>query len=118
MERVGVVVTDTHVKPAELDAAITRVADTRRPLSIEVVIPVELPPTLPISAVPPRIAARADALLVRARAALEAARCPARAEIVACRSVGALLRDLPPLERLILVGATAWSVRRAARGVA
>jgi hypothetical protein len=118
MSRVGVVVTDTHVRPDGLMDAIAAAAAGRKHLSLEVVIPVVLPATLPISAVPPRIAARANALLEQAKASLELAACPAQAQITPCRSVAALLRELSPMNRLILVGSAGWGVRRAARGVA
>jgi hypothetical protein len=118
MSRVGVVVTDTHVRPDGLMEAIAAAAADRGHLSLEVVIPVVLPPTLPISAVPPRIAARANALLEQARASLELAACPSQAQITPCRSIPALLRELSPMNRLILVGSAGWGVRRAARGVA
>jgi hypothetical protein len=118
MSRVSVVVTDTHVRPEGLMEAIAGVASGRGHLSLEVVIPVVLPATLPISAVPPRIAARANALLEQARASLEIAACPAQAQIAPCRSVAALLHELSPMDRLILVGSAGWGVRRAARGVA
>jgi hypothetical protein len=117
MSRVGVVVTDNRVRPERLMEAIAAAASGRGHLSLEVVIPVVLPATLPISAVPPRIAARANALLGQARASLEIAACPAQAQIAPCRSVAALLRELSPMNRLILVGSAGWAVRRAARGV-
>jgi hypothetical protein len=118
MSRVGVVVTDTHVRPEGLLEAIAAATAGRGHLSVEVVIPVVLPPTLPISAVPPRIAARANALLQQATASLEIAACPAQAQIAPCRSIPALLHDLAPMNRLILVGSAGWGVRRAARSVA
>jgi hypothetical protein len=118
MSRVGVVVTDTHVRPEGLLEAIATAASGREHLSLEVLIPVVLPPTLPISAVPPRIAARANGLLEQARASLEIAACPAQAQITPCRSIAALLHELSPMDRLILVGSAGWGVRRAARSVA
>ena len=118
MSRVGVVVTDTRVRPERLMEAIAAAASDRGHVSLEVVIPVVLPDALPISAVPPRIAARANALLDQATASLEIAACPASAEIAPCRTIPRLLRELSPMDRLILVGSAGWGVRRAARGVA
>jgi hypothetical protein len=112
------VVTDTHVRPEALREAIAAAASDRGHVSVQVVIPVVLPAALPISAVPPRIAARANALLEQATASLEVAACPASAEIAPCRTVPRLLRELSPMDRLILVGSAGWAVRRAARGVA
>jgi hypothetical protein len=37
---------------------------------------------------------------------------------VPCRSVAALLQAVWPVDSLVLVGGSGWSVRRAARGVA
>jgi hypothetical protein len=118
MSRVGIVVTDPHVRPARLIEAIAAAVSERGHVSLEVVIPVVLPDALPISGVPPRIAARANALLDQATASLEIAACPASAEIAPCRTIPRLLRELSPMDRLILVGTAGWGVRRAARGVA
>ena len=77
-----------------------------------------LPPTLPISAFPPRIAARMTALVQAARTAMHALDVHGRVAIVPCRSVAALLRSAGPTDALILVGRAGWDVRRAAHGSA
>jgi hypothetical protein len=77
-----------------------------------------LPSTLPITACPPRIAARLERLDQAACDAIERVGVTGRVEIEACRGVPALLRAVPRPDTLVLVGRAGWSVRRAARGVA
>ncbi len=115
-----VVPADSHVSPELIDAAVAE-ADRRaggRPVRVEVIVPAVLPPTLPIGACPPRLAARLAALRDAARAALDARGMRGRAAIVPCRNVPALLHATGPAETLIVVGRAGWSVRRAAHGVA
>lgn len=115
-----VVPADSHVSPELIDAAVAE-ADRRaggRPVRVEVMIPAVLPPTLPIGACPPRLAARLTALRDAARAALDARGMRGRAAIVPCRNVPALLQASGPAETLIVVGRAGWGVRRAAHGVA
>jgi hypothetical protein len=115
-----VVPADSHVSPALIGAAVAE-ADRRaggRPVRVEVIIPAVLPPTLPIGACPPRLAARLAALRDAARAALDARGMRGRAAIVPCRNVPALLHATGPAEALIVVGRAGWGVRRAAHGVA
>jgi hypothetical protein len=115
-----IVATDTHIQPQLLTDAIGD-AIARTPGAIRVVnvmIPAVVPPTLPITAWPPRLAARLDNLRDASEHAVEALRPRGRVEIVPCRSVAALLQAVWPVDTLILVGGAGWSVRRAARGVA
>jgi hypothetical protein len=85
---------------------------------VRVLLPAVLPPTLPIGAWPPRLAARLEGLRVAAGEAGASLTPPARVEIVPCRSIPALLNASWPVDALVLVGSAGWSVRRAARGVA
>ncbi len=87
-------------------------------LVVNVQIPAVLPPTLPISAWPPRLAARLERLRDATEALVESLTPPGRVEIVPCRSVATLLQAVWPVDTLILVGKAGWSIRRAARGVA
>jgi hypothetical protein len=115
-----IVATDTHIQPQLLRDAVGD-AIARTPGAIRVVnvmIPAVVPPTLPITAWPPRLAARLGNLRDAAEQAVEALRPRGRVEIVPCRSVAALLHAVWPVDTLILVGGAGWSVRRAARGVA
>ncbi len=86
-----------------------------------VLIPAVLPPTLPISALPPRLAGRLAVLRRAALTAVVEGGAAARAEIVRCRdvkaAVAAAVAAEPPGE-IVFVGAPGWSLRRAVRGVA
>ena len=115
-----IVATDSHI-PAQL--LIDAVADATRRGSgevavVNVMIPAVLPPTLPVTAWPPRLAARLGRLRDAMEPILETLQPKGRVEIVACRSVAALLQAVWPVDTLILVGRAGWSIRRAARGVA
>lgn len=115
-----IVATDSHIQPQLLADAV---ADATRQGSgavtvVNVMIPAVLPPTLPVTAWPPRLAARLGRLRDAMEPILETLQPKGRVEIVPCRSVAALLQAVWPVDTLILVGRAGWSVRRAARGVA
>ena len=116
-----IVCTDTRIEPQLLANALAD-AVARAPRDeirvVRVVLPAVLPPTLPITAWPPRLAARLEALRAAADEAGRSLQPPARVEVVPCRSVPALLDASWPADALVLVGSAGWSVRRAARGVA
>ncbi len=116
-----IVCTDTRVEPQLLTDALTdAVARAHRDevRVVRVLLPAVLPPTLPITAWPRRLAARLEALRAAADEAGRSLQPPARVEIVPCRSVPALLDASWPVDALVLVGRAGWGVRRAARGVA
>jgi len=116
-----IVCTDTRVEPGILaDALRDAAARVRRDeiVVVRVLLPAVLPPTLPIGAWPPRLAARLEGLRAAAGQAGASLTPPARVEIVPCRSIPALLNASWPVDGLVLVGSAGWSVRRAARGVA
>ena len=116
-----IVCTDTRVEPQFLTGALAD-AVGRAPRDeirvVRVVLPAALPSTLPITAWPPRLADRLEALRAAADEAGRSLQPPARVEVVPCRSVPALLDASWPADALVLVGSAGWSVRRAARGVA
>jgi hypothetical protein len=116
-----IVSADSRVDPELLTGAVDD-ALARAPRGqiavVRVVIPAVLPATLPISAWPPRLAARLNRLRETAEHAARALGSPCRVEIVPCRSVAALLNAVWPVDALVLVGSAGWGVRRAARGVA
>ena len=101
-----IVATDTHVQPQLLADAVA--AATRRSADavtvVNVLLPAVLPPTLPATAWPPRLAARLDRLHDAMEPILETLHPRGRVEIVPCRSVAALLQAVWPVDRLILVG--------------
>jgi hypothetical protein len=110
--------TSARVPPELLEAAIARAHQEHERLHI--VIPAVLPPTLPISAMPPHLAARVNALRRTAAETLARLRAPGRVEIVRGRDARSVLLAAsvePPCE-VVLVGSAGWSLRRAARGVA
>ena len=115
-----IVAVDPRLRPELLDEAICDVVRTDDGTlgPLRVLIPVVLPSTLPISACPPRIAARLDRLQEAASDALDRVGVTGRVEVEPCRGVPALLRLVPTPDTLVLVGRAGWSVRRAARGVA
>ena len=111
-------VTGARVPPELLEAAIAQAHQEHDRLHI--VIPAVLPPTLPISAMPPHLAARLNALRRAAAGTLAHLRTPGRVEIVRSRDARSALLAATverPAE-VVLVGAAGWSLRRAARGVA
>jgi hypothetical protein len=120
MHQTLVVATDSHLSPDVLSSAIAEAAGDalEPPPFVEILLPAVLPAVLPISACPPRIAARLSTLRERAAADLRALRLRGRVEIVACRSVPALLAAAEPVDNLVLAGRAGWAIRRAARGVA
>ena len=104
--------------PELLEEAIARAHQEHERL--HVVIPAVLPPTLPISAMPPHLAVRVNALRRVAAETLARLRAPGRVEIVRSRDARSALLAATverPAE-VVLVGAAGWSLRRAARGVA
>jgi hypothetical protein len=88
------------------------------PPFVEILLPAVLPSATPISACPPRIAARLAALRDRAAADLRTRHMRGRVEIVPCRSVPALLAAAEPVDTLVVAGRAGWTIRRAARGLA
>ena len=116
-----IVCTDTRVEPDLLVGALRDAAAgvARDEIAVvRVLLPAVLPPTLPIGAWPPRLAARIEGLRAAADRAGSSLTPPARVEIVPCRGIPALLNASWPVDALVLVGSAGWSVRRAARGVA
>jgi hypothetical protein len=112
------VTTSAHVPPDLLEAAIGRAHQEHE--RVHVIIPAVLPPTLPISAMPPHLAARVNTLRRTAVDTLARLRAPGRVEIVRSRDARSALLAATverPAE-VVLVGAAGWSLRRAARGVA
>jgi hypothetical protein len=120
MRRALVVATDSHLSPDVLGSAIAEAAGEalELPPHVEILLPAVLPAALPVSACPPRIAARLNALRDRAAEDLRTLRLRGRVEIVPCRSVQALLAAVEPVDSLVLAGRAGWAIRRAARGVA
>ena len=117
---VVILAVDPRLRPEVLDDAVADVvhSDDGTLGNLKVLIPLVLPSTLPITACPPRIAARLERLHDAACEAMERVGVTGRVEIEACRGVPALLRVIPRPDTLVLVGRAGWSVRRAARGVA
>jgi hypothetical protein len=115
-----VVATDSHLSPDVLSTAIAEAAgdELGLPPFVEILLPAVLPAVLPISACPPRIAARLSTLRERAAADLRARRLRGRVEIVPCHSVPALLAAAEPVDTLVLAGRAGWAIRRAARATA
>jgi hypothetical protein len=120
MRQTLVVATDSHLSPDVLSSAIAEAAGEALefPPFVEILLPAVLPAVLPISACPPRIAARLSRLRGRAAADLRTLRLRGRVEIVPCRSVPALLAAAEPVDTLVLAGHAGWAIRRAARGIA
>ncbi len=114
--RTVIVLTSSRAQPDQLEAAI---ADAAGPgAAVDVVIPAVLPPTLPISACPPRIVARLNGQREVASAALRRLGVRGSVSIEPSRSVATLLQALPRPDRLMLVGGAGWRLRRAAHGLA
>ena len=120
MHQTLVVATDSHLSPDVLSSAIAEAAGEplELPPFVEILLPAVLPAVLPISACPPRIAARLSTLRNRAAADLRALRLRGRVEIVPCRSVPALLAAAESVDSLVLAGRAGWAIRRATRGIA
>jgi hypothetical protein len=117
---VVIVAVDSRLRPGVLDDAVCDVVRANRetPASLSVLVPLVLHSTLPITACPPRIAARLERLRLTASETMGRLGLSGRAEIAPCRGVPALLHALPHPDVLVLVGRAGWSVRRAARGAA
>lgn len=108
-----------RVKPQLLAAAVAEVAAGN--CYVHVVIPAVLPSTMPISAYPPRLAERLEALRAAAVRAVREPMRRGRVEVTPCRSVQsaigrAIEQGMP--DEIVLVGAAPWRLRRALRGVA
>jgi hypothetical protein len=87
-----------HLGPAIVIAS----ADGRD--SVEILIPLVVPPTLPIGAQPPAAASQLNALREAAVGALWSHGVSGRAEIVPCRSLSGLVAAIVVPERVVLVG--------------
>jgi hypothetical protein len=112
-----VLTVNDHVPQALLETAISRALQVHERL--QVVIPAVLPPTLPISALPPRLAARLDVLRDAAQSVADRLGAPARIDVVQCRDVADALRGTVArcaFDEIILVGPAGWTLRRAAHG--
>ena len=118
--RVLIVPTNSHVPAHLLARAVVDAIDNARAyvVFLEILIPAVLPPTLPITACPPRIFARLSALQDVAGDTLLSHSTRGRVAISPCRSVPDLLRAAEPADVITLVGPASWLLRRAARGVA
>jgi hypothetical protein len=112
-----IVPTDSHVSPQAFAEIVREEALSAETRFVWVLLPVVIPPTLPIEAVPPRIAARLEHLRESADTALRASDVRGRVEVVPCRSVPALLAATGGRDRLVLAGRAGWPVRRAAHGL-
>lgn len=109
---------DSHVDPALLARTIDDAAGDDVTSFIEILLPAVMPAALPISACPPRIIGRLNALRTAAAGTLRRRPARGRVEIALCRTIPTLLRSVEPVDTLIVVGKAGWQVRRAARGVA
>ncbi len=116
-----IVCTDPRIEPELLAGALDE-ALARAPRDavrvVRVLLPAVLPPTLPISAWPPRLVERLERLRAAADERGRRFTPRPRVEIVPCRSIPALLGASWRVDALVLAGSAGWSVRRAARGVA
>ena len=112
-----IVPTDSRVSPWTLADTVSDEALFAETRFVWVLLPVVVPPTLPIGAVPPRIAARLEHLRDLADTALRASDARGRVEVVPCRSLPTLLAATGGRDRLVLVGRAGWPVRRAAHGL-
>jgi hypothetical protein len=112
-----IVPTDSHVSPKALADIVNDEGLSTETRFVWVLLPVVVPSTLPIGAVPPRIAARLEHLRESADTALRASDARGRVEVVPCRSLPALLEATGGRDRLVLVGRAGWPVRRAAHGL-
>jgi hypothetical protein len=118
--RTLIVTTNSHVRADVLARAIVDAIDDPRAgiVFVEILIPAVLPPTLPITACPPRIFARLGALQDVAGETLRSHSARGRVAISPCRSVPDLLRAAEPADMITLVGPASWLLRRAVRGLA
>jgi hypothetical protein len=112
-----IVATDSHVSPQALADIVSEEALSVESMFVWVLLPAVIPPTLPIAAVPPRIAARLEHLRETADTARRACDARGRVEVVTCRSVPALLAAAGGGDRLVLAGRAGWPVRLAAHGL-
>lgn len=112
-----IVATDSHVSPQALADIVGDEALSAETKFVWVLLPVVVPATLPIGALPPRIASRLEHLRESADTALRASDVRGRVEVVPCRSVPALLVATGGGDRLVLAGRTGWPVRRTAHGL-
>ena len=108
-----------RVKPELLAEAVAEVGKGN--CYVHVVIPAVLPATMPISAYPPRLAERLEALRIAAERAVREPMRRGRIEVTPCRSIQsaigqAIEQGMP--DEIVLVGAAPWRLRRALRGVA
>jgi hypothetical protein len=119
MTRRLVVTTRLGLPPGVLEDAIASAAASGDPLLV--VIPVTIPPTLPASAAPPRLARRVGELRERARRALVDLGADGRILVVPCRDRAAAVHRLcgrrPPAE-IVFAGPASWPLRRALHGLA
>jgi hypothetical protein len=111
--------TSPRIAPELLETAIAEVATGN--CYVHVVLPAVLPVTMPISAYPPRLAERLEALRVTAERAVRAPMRRGRIEITQCRSVQSAIgqafeQGMP--DEIVLAGAASWRLRRALRHVA
>jgi len=112
-----IVPTDSHASPRALADVVSDEALSAETRFVWVLLPVVVPATLPIGAVPPRIAARLEHLRESADTALRASDTRGRVEVVPCRSLPALLAATGGRDRLVLVGRAGSPIRRAAHGL-
>lgn len=113
-----VVVTGAHVAPETLEHAMVRARATYG--WIDVLIPAVLPPTLPVSAMPPHLALRLNVLREHAIQTFARLQAPGRIDIVPARDASTALRAVSARRpgEVILVGPVGWRLRRAAHGIA
>jgi len=108
-----VVTTRLGLPQGVLEEAIARAAVDGDPVTV--VVPVFLPPTLPISAAPAKLARRVAELEERARRALADQRCTGRVIVTPCRDhasvVWRLCRPGSGAE-IVLAGSASWALRR------
>jgi hypothetical protein len=112
-----IVPTESHARPRALADVVSDEALSAETRFVWVLLPVVIPSTLPIGAVPPRIAARLEHLRETADTALRASHVRGRVEVVPCRGLSALLAATGGRDRLVLVGRAGSPVRRAAHGL-
>jgi hypothetical protein len=118
-QRVLVVPTGRRSSPALLARAIADIDGEAA--YVHVVLPVQLPPQLPISASPPIVVEAIAAQRQTAVTAIRSRRLRGRVEEVRCRSLGDVVRAFGRsrgLVRIVLVGSASWSLRRACHGLA
>jgi hypothetical protein len=106
------------VSPDTLESAIRGAHAAGR--RIDVLIPAVMPPTLPITAMPPHLAQRLNLLHERATETFARLRARGRIDIVVTRDVPSMLRAAAAArpDEVIVAGAAGRRLRRAAHGVA